>query len=151
MLRSSRTLQVRIVGRVAQNEGFLFVQACLYLQIEKTFSKTVDKQKQKCYNGQADSPWVGEKYRKDFWKTFQKPLDKSAGVWYNSQAVRKKGGMESEARALRGSLTIEQQEIKVQAKACERISKFLWKRNLESITDSRHTQQSNKSQTSSRN
>ena len=40
-------------------------------------------------------------------------------MWYNSQAVRLDGVKKCEAAALRGSLTIEQQEIKVQAKACD--------------------------------
>ena len=40
-------------------------------------------------------------------------------MWYNSQAVRLDGMKKCEAKALRGSLTIEQQEIKVQAKACD--------------------------------
>ena len=40
-------------------------------------------------------------------------------MWYNSQAVRLGGMKNSEAEASRGSLTIEQQEIKVQAKACD--------------------------------
>ena len=65
----------------------------MYFQIEKTFEKPVDKQKQKCYNVQADHEWVGEKYRKKVEKTFPKPLDKRIGMWYNSQAVRKKDGL----------------------------------------------------------
>ena len=40
-------------------------------------------------------------------------------MWYNSQAVHLDGVKICEAEALRGSLTIEQQEIKVQAKACD--------------------------------
>ena len=68
---------------------------------------------------QADRKKVGEKYRKKVEKTFQKPLDKRTRMWYNSQAVRLDGMKKCEAKALRGSLTIEQQEIKVQAKACD--------------------------------
>ena len=63
-----------IVGRVAQNEALMFVQACLYFQIEKTFEKAVDKQKQKCYNVQADHKRVGEKYRKKVEKLFKNLL-----------------------------------------------------------------------------
>ena len=40
-------------------------------------------------------------------------------MWYNSQAVHLDGMRICEAKASRGSLTIEQQEIKVQAKACD--------------------------------
>ena len=68
---------------------------------------------------QADRKTVGEKYRKKVEKTFQKPLDKRMRMWYNSQAVRLDGVKKCKAKALRGSLTIEQQEIKVQAKACD--------------------------------
>ena len=63
-----------IVGRVAQNEALMFVQACLYFQIEKTFKKAVDKQKQKCYNVQADHKRVGEKYRRKVKKLFKNLL-----------------------------------------------------------------------------
>ena len=74
---------------------------CRRLQSAKSCQKILDKQKQKCYNVQADHEWVGEKYRKKVEKTFEKPLDKWVGMWYNSQAVRKKGGLNSEASLAR--------------------------------------------------
>ena len=58
---------------------------------------------------------------KIFEKTFQKPLDKPKRVWYNNKVARKRLARNTS----RGSLTIEQQEIKVQAKLAKRISKFL--------------------------
>ena len=53
-----------------------------------------------------------QKTTKIFQKTFEKPLDKRKEMWYNSQAVRETASERSSHR----SLTIEQQEIKVQAK-----------------------------------
>jgi len=55
-------------------------------------------------------------------KSFAKPLDKRAGMWYNSQAVQNTADYGSALAD--GSLTIEQQEIKVQAKASAKESRI---------------------------
>ena len=54
-----------------------------------------------------------EKYRKKKKKTFQKPLDKRKEMWYNNQVAQNAASAEEICSR---SLTIEQQEIKVQAK-----------------------------------
>ena len=54
-----------------------------------------------------------QKTTKIFQKTFEKPLDKRKEMWYNSQAVCETALW---AQGSHRSLTIEQQEIKVQAK-----------------------------------
>ena len=80
-------------GDIAQKCDDIFMTNCRRLQSAKSCQNILDKQKQKCYNVQADHKRVGEKYRKKVEKTFPKPLDKRIGMWYNSQAVRKKDGL----------------------------------------------------------
>ena len=63
-------------------------------------------------------------------------------MWYNSQAAQN-AALKKRTKSSRGSLTIEQQEIKVQAKlVIENLEISLKKRNLKSITDLRHTRKS---------
>ena len=58
-------------------------------------------------------------------KTFEKPLDKRLRMWYNSRAFQKAAASEGSHR----SLTIEQQEIKVQAKLVRNLEISLKKKS----------------------
>jgi len=80
-------------------------------------------------------------------KSFAKPLDKRAGMWYNSQAVQNTADYGSALAD--GSLTIEQQEIKVQAKASAKESRISLKEISILSRDGDILKQVKKSQTSS--
>ena len=114
-------------------------------KVEKTFEKPLDKCERVWYNSQAlplrvEEPRAGaKKYRKNFKKTFEKPLDKRLRMWYNSRAVQKAACERRLAASWgsRRSLTIEQQEIKVQAKLVRNLEISLKKEilNLSRIQD----------------
>ena len=70
-------------------------------------------------------------------RNFQKPLDKVKRMCYNNKVAQKRPW----GRPHTDHWQLNNRRLKYKQSLWE-ISKFLWKRNLESITDSRHTRKS---------
>ena len=102
--------------------------------LKKTFQKPLDKNERVWYNSRALRESESKGFEK-FLKTFRKPLDKLKRMWYNNQVAK---------NATYRSLTIEQQEIKVQAKSLVRKNlEFLWIKKCANLSRIRtHTQKS---------
>ena len=112
LLTKSRSCDI-IVGRFCEGEPRRKIAKKLKKLLKNLLTKSrscdiiVGRFCEMSQRAGSKEPW------KIFKKTFQKPLDKSKRMWYNKRVAQNAAAREISHR----SLIIEQQEIKVQAKA----------------------------------